>query len=57
MDYFQELISTILISAGGLFIVIAAIGILKLPDFYIRMSAITKAGTMGVGLIDRKSVV
>lgn len=51
MDYFQELISTILISAGGLFIVIAAIGILKLPDFYIRMSAITKAGTMGVGLI------
>ncbi|MDX9846358.1 MAG: monovalent cation/H(+) antiporter subunit G [Tenuifilaceae bacterium] len=51
MDYFQELISSILISAGGLFIVIAAIGILKLPDFYIRMSAITKAGTMGVGLI------
>ena len=51
MEFIQELISTIFIVLGGLFIVVAALGILKLPDFYIRMSAITKAGTMGVGLI------
>lgn len=51
MEFVQELISTIFIVLGGLFIVVAALGILKLPDFYIRMSAITKAGTMGVGLI------
>lgn len=29
---------------------VAAIGILRLPDFYTRMHAITKAGTLGVGL-------
>lgn len=47
----QELISSIFIIAGVLFILIASIGLLRLQDFYIRMSAITKAGTMGVGLI------
>ena len=30
---------------------ISSIGILRLPDFYIRMSAITKGATLGVGLI------
>jgi multicomponent Na+:H+ antiporter subunit G len=51
MDFLQELTSTIFIVSGAIFIIIASLGILKLPDFYIRMSAITKAGTMGVGLI------
>ena len=31
--------------------IISAIGIIRLPDFYIRMSAITKAATLGVGFI------
>ena len=31
--------------------IISAIGIIRLPDFYIRMSAITKAGTLGIGFI------
>jgi multicomponent Na+:H+ antiporter subunit G len=39
------------IFTGVLFIIIAGAGIIRLPDFYIRMSAITKAGTMGVGFI------
>lgn len=30
---------------------ISAIGILRFPDFYTRMSAITKAGTLGLGFI------
>jgi multicomponent Na+:H+ antiporter subunit G len=51
MEFAQELISTVFIIIGVVFMMIAAIGILRLPDFYIRMSAITKAGTMGVGLI------
>lgn len=51
MDLVQEIVSTIFIIAGAIFIMIASLGILRLPDFYIRMSAITKAGTMGVGLI------
>jgi multicomponent Na+:H+ antiporter subunit G len=51
MEFIQELLSTLFIIAGVLFMMIAALGIIRLPDFYIRMSAITKAGTMGVGLI------
>ncbi len=51
MDLLQEIFSTVFIVAGAIFIMIASLGILRLPDFYIRMSAITKAGTMGVGLI------
>lgn len=51
MDLIQEIVSTIFIVAGAIFILIASIGILRLPDFYIRMSAITKAGTIGVGFI------
>ncbi|MEY1637954.1 monovalent cation/H(+) antiporter subunit G [Tenuifilum osseticum] len=46
-----EFISAILIATGSLFMLIASIGILKLPDFYTRMSAITKASTLGLGLV------
>ncbi|HDP75316.1 MAG TPA: Na+/H+ antiporter subunit G [Bacteroidales bacterium] len=46
-----DIISTILITTGSLFMLIASIGILKLPDFYTRMSAITKASTLGLGLV------
>ena len=28
-----------------------AIGLLRLPDIYMRMHAVTKAGTLGVGLV------
>lgn len=51
MEVIQELASTLFIIIGVIFMMIAALGILRLPDFYIRMSAITKAGTMGVGLV------
>jgi multicomponent Na+:H+ antiporter subunit G len=52
MEFIQEFGQYfIFIIAGVVFMMIAALGILRLPDFYIRMSAITKAGTMGVGLI------
>lgn len=41
----------ICILIGALFILIAAIGILRMPDLLIRMHAATKAGTLGAGLI------
>jgi len=47
----REIISSVFILAGSGFMLIARIGLLRLPDFYIRMSAITKGGTMGLGLI------
>lgn len=46
-----EGLTGVLIIGGGLFAVIAALGILRLPDVLIRMHASTKAGTLGCGLI------
>lgn len=38
-----------LVLIGGLFCVLAAVGLLRMPDVYCRMQAATKAGTLGVG--------
>lgn len=46
-----ELIGVLFASAGALFIVIAAVGLLRFPDAITRMHATTKAGTLGLGLI------
>lgn len=36
------------LTIGAVFILIASIGLLKMPDIYLRMSASTIAGTFGV---------
>ncbi|MCF6343250.1 MAG: monovalent cation/H(+) antiporter subunit G [Devosiaceae bacterium] len=36
---------------GSAFCLLAAVGILRLPDIYTRMHAASKAGTMGTGLL------
>lgn len=41
----------ILSTVGTLFILLAAFGLLKMPDFYMRVSISTKAITLGTGLI------
>lgn len=46
-----EIITAVLVIAGALFALIAAIGLVRLPDVLIRMHASTKAGTLGCGLI------
>lgn len=46
-----EIISALLLCAGALFMAVATIGVLRLPDLYLRMHAITKAGTLGVALV------
>jgi multicomponent Na+:H+ antiporter subunit G len=47
----KEIISIIFILLGSIFILISAIGLLRMPDLYMRMSATTKAVTLGVGFI------
>ncbi|WP_187260819.1 monovalent cation/H(+) antiporter subunit G [Pontibacter beigongshangensis] len=47
----KETISSVFILVGVAFMLIATIGLLRFPDFYIRMSAITKGSTLGLGLI------
>lgn len=51
METILEIVSLAFVVIGACFMLVSAIGILRLPDFYIRMSAITKAGTLGVGFI------
>ncbi|MFD1185087.1 monovalent cation/H(+) antiporter subunit G [Pontibacter rugosus] len=51
LNFVQEIISSICILAGVFFMLVASIGLLRLPDFYTRMSAITKGATLGMGLI------
>jgi len=46
-----QIIGTILMIFGVFLILIAGIGLLRLPDLYLRMSAATKASTLGLGLI------
>lgn len=37
--------------AGGLFVCLAGVGVLRFPDLYARMHAATKATTVGIALI------
>mgnify|MGYP006275619875 FL=1 len=44
------LVSACLLIGGG-FVLVAAIGLVRLPDLLMRMHAATKAGTLGAGLL------
>jgi multicomponent Na+:H+ antiporter subunit G len=47
----NAVIAAILLLIGTLFCLVAAVGMLRLPDTLIRMHAATKAGTLGAGFI------
>lgn len=47
----HDVFSIFLIIMGTALMFISAIGIIRLPDFYLRMSAITKAATLGLFLL------
>ncbi len=47
----MAVIVALLLIAGALFALVAALGILRLPDLYTRMHAASKAGTVGSGLL------
>ncbi len=47
----SSLLAAVFLLGGVTFMLIAAIGLLRLPDLYTRMHAITKAGTLGTGLV------
>ena len=46
-----EILTTILWVAGSLFTLLAAIGLLRMPDVFTRMQASTKASTLGLGCL------
>ncbi|MDT9547087.1 MAG: monovalent cation/H(+) antiporter subunit G [Chlorobium sp.] len=47
----NDILSGSLLLLGSVFILLSAVGILRMPDLYTRMSATTKASTLGIGLV------
>jgi len=47
IDYIIVFLATF----GAAFVLLAAVGILRMPDLYLRISVTTKAATLGIGLI------
>lgn len=45
------IVCAVLMIGGSIFALLAALGILRLPDVYTRMHAASKAGTVGSGLM------
>lgn len=46
-----ELASMLLILAGAFFFFAGTVGLLRFPDVYMRLHALTKADTLGLGLV------
>ena len=46
-----DLLTAIAWLAGAFFALLAAIGVLRMPDVFTRMQASTKASTLGLGLL------
>lgn len=44
-----EVASSLLLVVGGAFMLLAGIGIVRMPDLFMRMQAATKAATLGSG--------
>ncbi|MBB4289054.1 multicomponent Na+:H+ antiporter subunit G [Rhizobium leguminosarum] len=51
IDYILAAVAALLLIAGALFALVAAIGLVRLPDLYTRMHAASKVGTVGSGLL------
>lgn len=46
-----EIIIAIFATLGAIFIVLAGVGVVRMPDIYLRISVTTKAATLGIGLL------
>lgn len=51
MDALLDLASWVAILVGGAFIVIGAVGVLRMPDFFTRQHAAGLTDTLGAGLL------
>ena len=51
------LLADLLTLSGSVFFLISAIGLLRLPDFFCRVHAPTKAGTLGILLLSLGAVL
>ena len=51
MDTIVEILIWILLLGGAFFMLIGAIGVLRFPDFYTRLHAVSVCDTLGAGLV------
>lgn len=51
MSWLVDIVSWLLISAGGFFCVVGGIGLMRMPDFYTRLHAASVIETAGAGLL------
>ena len=49
MSDLTEFLASALLLIGGVFMLLAGIGIMRMPDLFMRMQAATKAASLGVG--------
>lgn len=47
----SDLLAAALLAIGTAFLLIASIGIIRMPDLFTRMQAATKAATLGIGCV------
>ena len=47
----MEIAGDLLLLGGVFFIAVTAVGLLRLPDFYCRVHAVSKTETLGLGLL------
>lgn len=52
-----EIVVAALLVIGGVFTLVGAIGLVRFPDFFMRLHAPTKATTLGVGGVLLASIV
>ncbi|PKO58978.1 MAG: sodium:proton antiporter, partial [Betaproteobacteria bacterium HGW-Betaproteobacteria-18] len=51
MNIFITTVSWFSLVLGGIFCIVGAVGMLRMPDFYTRMHAASVIETLGAGLI------
>lgn len=47
----RELVVVFMLVVGSIFILLSAIGLLRMPDLYTRLTTTTKANTLGIGAL------
>lgn len=51
MALLADILSWLLLLAGGFFVVVGSVGLLRFPDFFTRIHAASIVDTLGAGLI------
>lgn len=51
MSMLVDVVSWVLLATGGIFCVIGAVGLIRMPEFFTRIHAASVTDTLGAGLI------